>query len=67
MKINISKIVNKMHANFYMFVYGIVGAKKKKIDNFMGTLGLEGSEGSKLKYEELWEYKALIPNLEKKK
>lgn len=32
----------------------------------MGTLGLEGSEGSKLKYEELWEYKALIPNLEKK-
>ena len=39
---------------------------KKKLDNFMGTLGLEGSEGSKLKYEELWEYKALIPNLEKK-
>ena len=49
-----------------MFVYGIVGAKKK-IDNFMGTLGLEGSEGSKLKYEELWEYKALIPKLEKKR
>ena len=32
----------------------------------MGTIGLEVSEGSKLKYEELWEYKALIPNLEKK-
>ena len=54
-----------MHSNFYMFVYGIVGAKKK--DNFMGTIGLEVSEGSKLKYEELWEYKALIPNLERKK
>ena len=40
--------------------------EQKKKDNFMGTIGLEVSEGSKLKYEELWEYKALIPNLEKK-